>query len=255
MDKSLSHKESAKEKMMDALMEYAGSCYIDHIYDSVDAEKDRFYKENTFPTELDVRVKKFIRYRQLREDFFKVCRKGSKVLPKVAIILIAMCISIGVLAATSEAARIKILNFVIEVENEFTNIRFQQGQNEEEPRGKVSDSDGIPEHWGNVYIPEYIPEGFRIINTETYSSAKIIYYANEQSEQIEFNQYTSETMELMIDTEAAQVEKVLINGAEGLISEKEGFTTIVWHNNEDSFYLASEIKREELIKMAKSVRK
>ena len=39
------------------------------------------------------------------------------------------------------------------------------------------------------------------------------------------------------------------------MSEKEGFTAEVWHNQEHSFYLASEIEREELIKMAKNVGK
>ncbi|MEA5023271.1 hypothetical protein SDC9_11162 [bioreactor metagenome] len=245
MNKPLSPKEAAQEKMMDALMEYAANCYKDHMLDTIDAEKEKFYQENTFPPELDVRMKKFFRRRQLKEDFLQAGKKGSQILAKVAVVFLAVCLSLGVLAATSEAARVKILNFLIETEDEFTKIRFLPGPEKE----------GVPEHLGNEYIPEYIPSGFKIVNTETYSSTKIIYYANEQGEQIEFNQYTSETMELMIDTEEAQVGKVLIHGVEGLISEKEGFTTIVWHDQEHSFYLASEIEREELIKMAKSVGK
>ncbi|EHL07730.1 hypothetical protein HMPREF0322_01624 [Desulfitobacterium hafniense DP7] len=255
MNKPLSPKEAAQEKMMDALMEYAANCYKDHMLDTIDAEKEKFYQENTFPPELDVRMKKFFRRRQLKEDFLQAGKKGSQILAKVAVVFLAVCLSLGVLAATSEAARVKILNFLIEAEDDFTKIRFQPGLEKEAQNDEVSHLEGIPEQWGNVYIPEYIPEGFKIVNTETYASTKIIYYANEQGEQIEFSQYTSETMELMIDTEDAQVEKVLIHGVEGLMSEKEGFTAVVWHNQEHSFYLASEIEREELIKMAKNVGK
>ncbi|WP_018306724.1 DUF4367 domain-containing protein [Desulfitobacterium hafniense] len=248
MNKPLSPKEAAQEKMMDALMEYAANCYMDHMLNTIDEEKEKFYQENTFPPELDARMKKFFRRRQLQEDLCQAYKKGSKILAKVAMVFLAICLSLGVLAATSEAARVKILNVLIEAEDEFTKIRFQPGLEKEAQNDEVS-------HLEGMYLPEYIPEGFKIVNTETYASTKIIYYANEQGERIEFNQYASETMELMIDTEDAQVEKVLIHGVEGLISEKEGLTTIVWHNQEYSFYLASEIEREELIKMAKSVGK
>ncbi|SHN78755.1 hypothetical protein [Desulfitobacterium chlororespirans] len=84
-------------------------------------------------------------------------------------VFLAVCISLGVLAATSEAARVKILNFLIEAEDEFMKIRFQPGPEKEAQNDKMSNWEGIPEHWGNVYIPEYVPEGFEIVNTETYA--------------------------------------------------------------------------------------
>lgn len=254
MDKTFSHKEAAKEKMLEALMEYAGRCYLDYTVDSVDVEKKRFYQENTFPHELDARMKKLIRYRKFRDDFLQACKKGSKVFAKVAMVLIIMGVSLGVLAATSEAARHKIINFAIEVEKEFTNIHFQHDPKKED-KSNESSLDMIPKDWSNVYIPSYIPEGFKIINTVLNSSAKTIFYANEEGLQITFRQYNSEKMELMIDTEDVQIERILINGVEGLISEKEGLTILVWHDYGNSFYLGSEIEREEIVKMAKNIRK
>ncbi|ACL21213.1 hypothetical protein [Desulfitobacterium hafniense] len=61
MDKELSAQEADREKVLDALMEYAAKCYMDYMLARVDEEKEKFYQEHTFPAELDVRMEKFFR--------------------------------------------------------------------------------------------------------------------------------------------------------------------------------------------------
>ena len=77
--------------------------------------------------------------------------------------------------------------------------------------------------------------------------------SNCKGQVIVFVQYNSESSSLRVDTEEAKVEKIVINGSEGLLVEKEQLITILWHNDNSSFYLKSKTDKDLLIKIAESI--
>ena len=118
----------------------------------------------------------------------------------------------------------------------------------------MKDALGIPSEWKNVYIPAYVPEGYKISKTESLVTTKIIHYSNDKSQLIVFTQYNDENTNLRIDTENAKIDKVIINGVDGLIAEKDGAINIAWHNNDSTFSLISKVDKNELLKIAGSLK-
>ncbi|MFO7888354.1 MAG: DUF4367 domain-containing protein [Eubacteriales bacterium] len=58
-----------------------------------------------------------------------------------------------------------------------------------------------------------------------------------------------------MNTEDATTEKININGNEGFLTIKEDRSMIFWHNDERSFTITGNIKKEEIIKIAESIEK
>ncbi len=58
-----------------------------------------------------------------------------------------------------------------------------------------------------------------------------------------------------VDTENALISIVDINGYEAMLIEKDETCQILWHNDELVFYIAGNIKSEEIIKIAKNLKK
>lgn len=61
--------------------------------------------------------------------------------------------------------------------------------------------------------------------------------------------------EINVDDENACVYTEKIDGYEAFIVEKEGSCYLIWNNDERYFVLSSDIPHEELIEIARSVRK
>ena len=149
-----------------------------------------------------------------------------------------------------QAFRVKVLNFFIEIGQEYTSIDLK----DKGPSDSTRDFSGIPSDWENVYIPVYVPEGYKILKAQSLVTAKIIHYSNEKKRLIVFKQYIGKNTNIRVDTEDASVSKVTISGFEGLLTEKEGSISIVWHNDDMAFSLIGNADKKELIKMAESIK-
>lgn len=234
-------KEKAKEKMFEAILEYAGACHAENIANEM--QEDEPDEQIPFPSELDIRIRKLIARHNRKESIKRIWKTTAKVFPKVAAIFCAAFISFTILITSVEAFRVKVLNFIIDVSKEYTNIDVENNNSSE-----------IPSDWENIYIPEYVPEGFKISTTQKLAFSKIIVYKNNVGQSIIYTQSIGGKRNIRIDTEDAATEKILINENEGLLAEKNGRITIVWHNNDACFSLISEADKNELIKMAESIK-
>jgi hypothetical protein len=250
MNDFLIQKEKAKEKMFEAMLEYAGACHAENIANEMKAE-DELEEQIPFPPDLDARMRKLISRQDRKESFIKVRTTAARILPKVAIFFFAAFVSFTILVTSVEAFRTKVLNFIIEVGKEYTSIDLKESDSDASSKG-VS---GIPPDWKGVYVPAFVPEGFKITKAESLMFTKIIHYSNDNGQLIVYQQHNGENTNIRVDTENAVSEEILINGLEGLLFEKKGTTTLVWHNNDFSFSLMSEIDKDELIKMAESIKK
>ena len=242
-------KEKAKEKILEAMLKYAGACHAENIANEMKVENE-FEEQIPYPPELDVRIKKLIYRHNMKEYFRNGWETVARAFPKVAMFFFMLLISFTILVTSVDAFRVKVLNFIIEVGKEYTSIDFKENGSD----ALEKETSRIPLEWKDVYVPAFVPEGFKITKAESLKFTKIIHYSNDNGRLIVFQQHNGENTNKRVDSENADSENILINGLEGLLVEKNGRTTLIWHNNDFSFSLMSEVDKNELIKMAESIK-
>lgn len=110
---------------------------------------------------------------------------------------------------------------------------------------------GMPLDGG--YLPAYVPKGY---STSFFSdSLDTVHITNKDADGhiIYFLRYTGNAG-ANVDTENATITPITINGYEGIFIEKDGIYSIVWDIGEYSFYVCSNISKEETLRIAERVR-
>ncbi|ADY57026.1 hypothetical protein Sgly_2755 [Syntrophobotulus glycolicus DSM 8271] len=248
MDEKETAKAEAEEKMLEALYEYAAACHAANILAEYPAEDDAD-SEFTLPPEFNRKMKKIIACCERKERWDKIRKTIVRSVPKAAIFLLVLLGSFTIVVASVQAFRVKALNIILDIQNQYTSIQTEDENND---RLKQTDTH-IPQDW-NGYVPNDVPSGFTIDEIEESDLVSTINYKNEKGHTIEFNQYFSGNTDLRIDTEGATVQTIMIHSSNALLSEKQGIVSIVWKED----YLLSligEADKAEMIKMAESIKK
>lgn len=248
-------KQEAKEKMLEALFEYATSCYVDDLIKENSHLKKSNDPELALPPEFENKMKKLIASYNKKEKIQSFRRKTLKFLPKAAIFLLVIIGTLTIVVGSVEALRIKVLNMFLNTQYEYINVKLQDNndQSDTQTQQEIPIKEQIPPNW-NGYILGYVPQGFTIIGTEEDSTSRTINYANQSGKAIRFTQYLSNDTDLRIDTEDAVVEHLNIQNNKAILAEKNGRVSIVWQNDY-LFYLVAEADKYESIKMAESITK
>ncbi|MHB8065221.1 MAG: DUF4367 domain-containing protein [Ruminiclostridium sp.] len=241
-------KEQAKEKMLEAMLEYAGACHVENIANEMNKENE-VEKNVPFPNELDLSIKKLIKQYNRKKYFWNIWKRASRIVSRTAVVFLVFLLSFTILVSSVQAFRTRFFNFMIEIGKEFTSINLK----EKEESNNSRFANDIPSDWKNVYIPQYVPEGYKISDTNSLVTQKTIHYTAVNKALIVFIQYSDKDTNIRVDTENAKVSWIVINDEESIVSEKGGMTTAVWHNSDCAFSLIGHISKEELIKMAESV--
>ena len=247
MNSSLTEKEKAKQKIIEAVFEYAGLCHVENIIEQME-EEYKSGEQIPFPDELDTRMRQLIASYNKRANFNKYKRNARKVLSKAAAIFIIIIATASIFYMSVEAIRLRVLNLVMDQTKEYTSIEVK-----EEPDVKKDSSAVIPPNWEGLYAPTYIPEGFVFDKVNNTPYTIIINYSNEAGQTIMFEQYDNNKRSLRVDTEDAKTSKIMVNDFEGLLVEKDGKFFIAWQNNDISFTVMGKIEKDELLKIAESV--
>ena len=241
-------KAQSEEKMLEALYEYAAACHADNILKEYQIEDDS-NPEFVLPPEFDTRMKKIIAKYERKESRNRIRKKIAKIAPKAAIFLLVLIGSFTIVVASVQALRVKALNIILNIQNQYTSI-----QTEDENNSRLNQvGKQIPQDW-NGYVPTYVPPGFIIDKTKASNLMNVIYYKNEQDQTIEFTQYLSSNTDLRIDTEDAAVQNININNDDALLSEKQGIISIAWKEGY-LFSLIGEADKADMLKMAESIKK
>ncbi|MDQ7095889.1 DUF4367 domain-containing protein [Desulfosporosinus sp. PR] len=239
-------KVHAREKMLEALFEYAAACHVENIIIEHSIEDDSA-SDFVLPPEFDQKMKKLIKRHDRRESFKKISRKTVRLLPKAAIFLLVLLGSFAVVVASVQALRVKALNMILNIQNQYTSIQTKDKNN-----GLTKqNNEQIPQDW-NGYVPNYIPPGFKVVKTEERDMLEAIYYTNKQGKTLRFTQYRSSDTDLRVDTEGATVQNISMHNNDALLAEKQGLVSIVW-KEKFLFSLIGEADKAEMIKMAESV--
>ncbi len=236
-------KVQAKEKMLDTLLEYVGAHHAEVAAQILDKAEEK--TEWDIPRRLDSRMARLFAAYRHKESFNTIGKKTGKVLGKAAVGFLVLSGSLVLLTSVSQAAKVKVFNFILDIQDKFTAIHAEElNPTEVEKRLKG---------WHDAYLPAYVPAGFQVVRADALNSTKLVTYANKEGENIAFSQRPVSNHGLKVDTENAQVASIEINGFEGLQIEKNGYVTLVWHNNDKLFVLNAKMDKDVLFKMAESL--
>lgn len=247
MSEQESAKLQAKEKMLEALLEYAAACHVENITAEYPLEDD-FSTEVTFSPEFDRKMQKLIAKHDRKETLTKLRERTIRFLPKAAVFLLVLLGSFTIVVASVQALRVKALNIILDIQNQYTSIQIK-----DEHKGQANQGHEqiLPDWQGDA--PSYVPQGFKADKTEKRDHLEIIHYSNDQGQTIRFTRYLSSNTDVRIDTEGAVLQNISIHDREAILAEKQGLVSIVWED-ESLFSLIGEADRAELIKMAESVK-
>jgi hypothetical protein len=186
---------------------------------------------------------KVLRRALFRGRIKSVSRVVSKALGKVAVVFLIVSMLFGTLLVTVEAVRIKTLNFLINIQEGFTEVK-------PDSQSTSSQSNGIS--LANTYSPDYIPTGFVISALNNGSDSLFCVFGNESGNTIYFHVYMGSSG-TNVDTEDATLEQITIQGEEGMLIKKGNMTTIVWDIADVVFVVGADISEEETMRVAESV--
>lgn len=186
------------------------------------------------------RIRKLINRRYRMNQVKRITRKTlPQAIRVVASILLFCYIGLTVAIAADSSVRIKIMEFFMNIENEYTEFGLRD-------TGEHMD---VPAEWQGYYYPSYIPEGFAISRFFKYS----VSYERNDGAQLDFGEFDA-TVSSAIDTEDAIVNFIIINGNSAMIVQKEPWTSIIWSVDNRILEINYSGDLEAAIQIAESVR-
>ncbi|MEA5013029.1 MAG: DUF4367 domain-containing protein [Candidatus Limiplasma sp.] len=156
-----------------------------------------------------------------------------KTIPKAVQIAVA---SLGVIflagsvaVATNQSFRARVMELLYHVEEEYTTLQLRENQRA---------SFDVPTAWGGDYYPSYLPDGIEIGEVHgAFASFRVEYIISSSGSHYMYFMENGEEAETNIDTEDAKIRPVMIRGNPGLLSIKEGQTTVAWSDSTRYFVL------------------
>lgn len=236
---------------------YEDNLFREAAKEAARIEGERLLRENTElgPEIEGISIEKQREFRRSLEKAFRDKKRRAKrktsmaVAKRAAIIVLVLSAMLTVSLITSEAFRVKFLNFFMEINPEYTEFWLEdhnENRNTDELENQYVD-------WSDAYAPTYIPEGYWVESAENGNSIKAILFINNDGKIINYAQY-SEGASFHYDTEDADLQDITINGAEGKIIIKESNYSIIWNQDNSIFVVLTQINKEETLKIAESIK-
>lgn len=180
----------------------------------------------------------------------KVKKVARQTLPRigqaVAVMIAVLSISLSVAAATIHTVRVRVLEFLVNIEEQYTELSLR-----EDP---VRSFD-IPADWEGDYYPSEMPEGFIVSNVIKGTGRCGIDFVSQDDKKISifFSEHTESSF-TNLDTENSQLSAEIVNGVAGLVSSKLEKTSISWSRDSRYFVLICYgLTKDEALKIANSV--
>lgn len=186
--------------------------------------------EHKFSDDFESRMRKLIRSQQ----------KPFAVNTKTKRILIVALITIMMLTACSiPAIREPIVNFVVEIYEDFTTLIFPDTSNE---------SETIVLEKASIQIPDGYTSTEVLTETSYFLEMK-----NAKGSIITFEQVLLSSTQLTIDTEDTTYEDIMINNFKGVFYHNKGVNMVLWSDNKYNYMISGDISKDELISIANTV--
>lgn len=193
--------------------------------------------------ELDKKILGMIKNYEKKDKRKRNLMLLKRVSLKAAIFIAVFTIGFAITFTTVDAFKITVINFIIEQKEKFSLISLSENNN-------IS----VPTELNEKYFPHYLPEGYEINSTFINDGGVEISYINKNDE-IFIYSYFDKNSKAGINTENTTETSVLINGLEGSIFSKDGYRILVFKSDEYIFIIEGHIEKEEIIKIAKSIKR
>lgn len=219
------------DKLFDEVIDEAAIIAAENLGQNLpEPEKVEFSKEH------ERKMSKIFKKERNKLAFKKVVKYSKR----IALLLIILGLISGITIFSVEAWRIKIMNFIVEMNQTHSEINFG-----DDDKGDTYTSDEIS--FG------YIPEGFKLESSDVnVKSVNLIFKGIESYFVFSMEDINSA---ISIDTENASVKKNMISGKEAIYSTNNNVNILVWHDEEFSYKLSGTIDEKEMMKIAENIEK
>lgn len=190
---------------------------------------------------------KIIRNALLRGKVKKVARQTlPRFVQAVAVMIAVLSISLSVAAATIHTVRVRVLEFLVNIEEEYTELSLRENP---------ARSFNFPADWEGDYYPATLPEGFIVSSIHNGTGSSSIDFVCPDDKKIGI--YYSEHVESSftnLDTENSLLSAEIVNGVAGLVASKLEKTSISWSRDSRYFVLICYgLTKDEALEIANSV--
>lgn len=165
---------------------------------------------------------------------------GKRVASIAVIVVLLAAVTLSAFPVVTDAS----LQFVVKVHEKGTDFSFPQ---------PATSTDVLV-----CTYPTYVPDGYERVDYPESpigkSSHLYCHYENEEGNKIWFYQILiHSSLHFGVNTEGVEIEDTYINGFKGVSYCKDNLNNIVWRGGDYLYYLAGDIPKDELLKMAESI--
>ena len=207
--------------------------YSKNLCESLPSDEE--IKHIEFSENFENKMQKLIRL-QKKSYFYLINTVGKR----VAIIVLAIMISLTATTFGVKAIREAVIEFITETFEKFTNIKVSY----EEPSTQTDIVKASP---------QYVPEGYTITTVSDTGGLYRIIYNNQENNSIDYIQKLSFGTIYNVDTEDIEYKKIYINSFEGIQYVKNGINTVVFADHTYMYDISGQVSFDELFKIAESI--
>ncbi len=242
----LSDTEKEYIKKVNTTYLYAlGYKHIENMCDEMD-EIIEVYQDIEVPDSLDDWFSDYNATRIKKEKKKTKMLALYKVMRKIAVAAIVICMMCSVAIISVEASRVYFFNMVTEIYQKYSLV-FQVEVDSDEV------SAGLPAALV-PYSPTYLPEGYILTDTHKLNNTITLSYKNSKDDEIIFLQ-SSMHSQLQLDSENGKLVGVNILGHKGTLIIKSDISILYWTDRVMFFVIKGNIEKSQLLKIAESVQK
>jgi len=154
--------------------------------------------------------------------------------------LVAIIIIISTAMSVS-AIRQRVIEFVSEVYQKYTQVFFSESQ-----------SSSVESKIFTAYMPRYIPKGFELVNQDTNATVLLDY--EKGNDYISYEQGWIDEISMQINTEGVKLEELKFNNLPAKYYSNKGVQNLIWYDNHYMYMVSSTLDRETVFKIAESVK-
>jgi len=163
-------------------------------------------------------------------------RQTMKILSRVAAVLFVVVVVFSVAVLSSTALRSRFINLLYEVGGDRAQISFTGADIEELPAG--------------VVIPDYLPCGYELVNTDAKGTSITSVYENEAGNTLIIHQ---SPLEIQINVMQDGGSQTQVAGRTVYFVENEGSNTVIFNNDWYSFMIYGGVDVSEMLIIADSM--
>lgn len=214
--------------IFDSLIQTSANALADEALYDTECEEFEFSQEH--------QKKMNALFRGEQKKYKKVQMKKS--MRKISAVAAVFIVILSIFVMSVSAWRVKILNFVLNISQTDSDIDFDGDGNDS------YDSDGI-----NL---GYIPKDFVLTKKDTDNGLYLKFEKDTYYFSFKMNTVTAN---MGIDTENADMEKISINGHEGIYSENDNHNILVWYDEEFAYSIVGNSEKSDIVKIAENIKK